>query len=380
MRIRRLSLESLEARYALTVDVNGDGWIAPLDALVIAHALDEQGEFATATSLDVNGDGFVTSADLDAVCAVLAGRRPSSTDNLAEGEEDLPLVAISGNGVVYEDGATSYGIYIARTTDDYSSPLTVYFTVSGAGDHSADSSDYVVPASYTFAAYEIGSMFSVSAVDDTKVEENEGFRVWIAASPTYEITQGSASATLEIKDDEWRFVAPDVPAGDPTLEWNPTDTVIEIDGWDGTLDPHGEATVAYHQIAFFHSWAFATYVNQHEAGTGGDQRLIFDCDSQTGDIWLDDFPTTLVGNEEWVSAAMRYSYQISDATGTGLHTVAITLQFAAGAGGTFTPDHTSGQNSGSGTYTPWVDVKEGARYVQSQEFNITLNCRRGPSP
>jgi hypothetical protein len=71
-------------------DVNGDGLVAPIDALLIVNALNQHGEFASDSSLDANRDGRVTRLDVDVVMGQLGGTQPSQGNFaglMAEGED-----------------------------------------------------------------------------------------------------------------------------------------------------------------------------------------------------------------------------------------------------------------------------------------------------
>jgi hypothetical protein len=63
---RRLFMEKLEGRELMAADMNadvdGDGLVAPRDALLVINALNRHGEFASDSSLDVNRDRRVTSS------------------------------------------------------------------------------------------------------------------------------------------------------------------------------------------------------------------------------------------------------------------------------------------------------------------------------
>jgi hypothetical protein len=78
-------IETRERRLTLSADVNGDGFAAPLDALMVANGLNTHGEVALPASLDVNRDGVVTPADFDAVLFELAS---APAVRVAEGEGD----------------------------------------------------------------------------------------------------------------------------------------------------------------------------------------------------------------------------------------------------------------------------------------------------
>ncbi len=95
VRTRRLFLEPLEKRYTLNADVDASGLVVPLDALLIANALNAKGEFASSSRLDVTGDGFITAADFDAVAEVLDD---GAADGSGGGGDELVLLAEDGEG------------------------------------------------------------------------------------------------------------------------------------------------------------------------------------------------------------------------------------------------------------------------------------------
>jgi hypothetical protein len=90
-----LFLEVLEPRYTLSADVDASGLVVPLDALLIANALNAKGEFASTSRLDVTGDGFVTAADFDAVAEVLDG---GAADGSGGGSDQIVSLAEEGEG------------------------------------------------------------------------------------------------------------------------------------------------------------------------------------------------------------------------------------------------------------------------------------------
>lgn len=403
VRTRRLFLEPLEKRYTLNADVDSSGMVVPLDALLVANALNQPGEFPFTPALDVNRDGSLTTADFDAVAAVLngdagdgsAGGGSDVSEFQAEGEGSesgsgggggTPVVSMSVSGSsVNEDGETSETITLYRT-GPVTSTLDVSLYSFGVGDDPADANDYQlllngtpVGASVTFPIGESSIELTVKAVDDTTEENDELRDIGIAEATgtpaAYTRHEYAYHQVFTIEDDEWRWVY--AMTDDYEFEWDPPPTAIVIPGtFDGALYPHGDALVGLDSIGIS-QWAKAVYFYEYTATTtGGD--IEFTCHAQTGAITQTGVPgaAALVDNHEWVSAALKYTYDIEDDSGD-IHTVDVTTQFLAGAGGTYAATPTAGANSGASN-TVWTKVEDWGIQAIAGEHSATLRCSKGP--
>jgi len=397
---RRLFLEPLEARYTMNADVDGNGMVVPMDALLVANALNNPGEFAFASSLDVTRDGSLTTADFDAVVAALddvgdgsAGGGDDANELLGEGEgsesgggEGTPVVSMSVSGsVVDEDGETTQTITLYRT-GPVTSTLTVGVFTEGAGSDYANTNDYQllrngtpIGGSVVFGIDEAEIELTVKAVDDTTEEPNEGRNIGIAESTdtpaTYTRHQYAYHQVFTIKDDEWRWVY--ATTSNYEFEWAPVPTAIVRDGFDGALYPKGSALVGLNSVTLKAS-AKAVYVYEYTA-TVPQGRVDFSCNAQTGAIAVTTVPATLVNNPNtWVSAGLDYDYSISDGSGD-VHTVQVDSEFMAGAGGTHGGTPTSGTGWGHGN-TAWTGVETWAVAAPSGTHSATLRCSKGPDP
>ena len=107
----------------------------------------------------------------------------------------LPQVSIGGGGQVIEGLSSTYVLM----RSDAGGPLTVFYAV--APESTASASDYTGPipaGAYTFSDGESIAYISMSAVDDTLMENGESLIVKLLPSPAYMI--GTERATKTIHD------------------------------------------------------------------------------------------------------------------------------------------------------------------------------------
>ena len=157
-RSRRLRVESLENRAlmaGLVGDLWADGCSVPVGSSEASSASNEQGEFAIAS---------------------------------AAGEEEIPEVNVVSQPVEHlSEGGTESGGFTLGRTSGFGTPLTVTLTTSPFGSHGAGSEDYTAPLTATFAADELEIQVWVTAINDTTVEYNESFRVYVASGAGYTV-------------------------------------------------------------------------------------------------------------------------------------------------------------------------------------------------
>ncbi|MCI0358708.1 MAG: dockerin type I domain-containing protein [Planctomycetaceae bacterium] len=191
-------------------DVNADGRVNILDALVMVNALNGFDDGYTSEELDVNGDSRVDVGDAEAVIDAItrAAVGPSLDDGFvsgkdvdalalefAEGEDPLPWVLVWATGPASEVGMGSGSFNFSRA-DGGMSPVTVYFTISGSATNGIDYAS--LPTSITIASGGSNTL-SVSPFMDTTIEGIESVVVTITPHPTYTIYM-IGSATVDIRD------------------------------------------------------------------------------------------------------------------------------------------------------------------------------------
>ncbi len=179
-------------------------------------------------------------------------------DQWSGGGGGRPVVSISGSGTIEEDGETTSTFTVTRTGET-TDALTVglahlpsQLDPSNDRSTSAEADDYTLwvngvasGLTVTIQAGQPSVTVTVKAVDDTKVEENEGFVIGLTNGTGY-IPASSAflSGVFTIKDDEWRWVEPDGPEPDSAVyQWNDFKTVVRTALPDGTLTGRGSVSV-----------------------------------------------------------------------------------------------------------------------------------------
>jgi hypothetical protein len=114
-------------------------------------------------------------------------------------------------------------------------------------------------------------------VDDTIIEENQLFHIYVANSPNY--TQATDFiVAYAILDDEWRFVDY-TTYGESSWDSDATEVVRTGPLFNGTLYGHGSMSNIINRVKL-RAWARAEYVYDYYADTGYGY-LTFSCDSQT---------------------------------------------------------------------------------------------------
>ena len=106
-------------------------------------------------------------------------------------DNDLPLVVVTTNQTVVEEGETV--TFTLTRIGDLSMPLTVPVSITERGAFLADGA----PTEATFAANAATTTLQVATVDDEVDEENGAVTATIADGETYQVGD-EASATVEI--------------------------------------------------------------------------------------------------------------------------------------------------------------------------------------
>ncbi|MEX2176161.1 MAG: hypothetical protein WD872_17500 [Pirellulaceae bacterium] len=415
-RVRRLVIEAFEQRIALTsspwhnpfdeFDLNFDRHMTRADEFAVGIFLAANGnepirvppspnpDPSVVIYYDITGDGWVSQADLEAILDQIA-QQPADLF-AAEGEDpELPVVALSGGDTLTEGG--SHYVYISRFGGDISTALTVTLDSYGTGVlpmghgiNPADTDDYVRPATVTFQPYETGTIFEVSIVQDTRVEQNEKFVVRIAEGASYSIEWESYRAEFKILDDEWRWIKPDGPEEDGWYEWrdeNGEAIVVTVDRTlypDGSLSPSGYIhTPGWNSVkaTMSASLVFPGFPSPWYYNVSLEAIFAFAGDSQTGQIWMSGSesqpPTGTAADGGYLSGAIGYVWAIDDDTGTNLHTVSVHPTFGVIAGGTYGWTSSGGGSSKGASGSFSISTSESWKEEQLGGKSVTLLFQKG---
>jgi hypothetical protein len=198
-------------------DVNRDGFVSPLDAVLVANAVisgaGARGEsFSNAARdqffLDASGNGTVDADDFDLILSRLSSSRQQETTEptmmMAEGESTLPAITVEAfEGM---EGNHIEVRVISEGSDQVVS--SVDFEVQGvsatAGDdfRLSNGPPGVYTGTVTFPVEEFEQTFYITLEDDSLIEGSETLRV-VLSNPV-NATLGTPSTDIgDIYDNDW---------------------------------------------------------------------------------------------------------------------------------------------------------------------------------
>lgn len=170
----------------------------------------------------------------------LLGAPGTQTATATLGNVDRPTVTIVATTPTAPEAGPTPGTFTVTRTGPTTTPLTVYYTVTGTATPVTDYA--ALPGILTLPAGASSAPIAVTPVDDTAVEGNETVIVTLSDSAAY-IVGSPASATVTIVDDDGSLPTVTVVATDPTAtEAGPTTGTFTVTRTGSTAN---ELTVYY---------------------------------------------------------------------------------------------------------------------------------------
>ncbi len=255
-RARRLFLEALETRWTLNADndINADGGLSVLDALVIVNAVSGYDDGYSQETLDVNSDAVVDIGDVEAVIDAISASQFSS---LAEGEGEYNSPPSASDDIYYmqHDSVLSDNVS-SNDWDMEGDPLT-FSLVSGTSNgtlsfgggaftytpsalfegtdsfvYSVSDGEYTVTATATIYVTNTAPNASDDIYylqHDTTLSDNVSSNDWdMEADPlTFTLVSGPASGTLSFSGNgSFTYVPNALFAGTDTFMYSVSDGLV----------------------------------------------------------------------------------------------------------------------------------------------------------
>ena len=134
----------------------------------------------------------------------LDGTRSAATVTIADNDQALPVVSVRATDAVAAETRigqiANRGQYQVSRTGSTTSPLTVFYTLSGSATNGTDYSR--LTGSVTIPAGRAAVTFAVSPIDDAAAEGTEDVVLTITSRSTYSNDAARESATITIEDNE----------------------------------------------------------------------------------------------------------------------------------------------------------------------------------